>query len=55
MPKKRADATPTSPDLFFANELAGEEPPSFAAMKGFTSRPAISSVFAPGRDSAKAS
>ena len=33
MPKIRADATPTSPDLFFAKELAGEEPPSFAAMK----------------------
>jgi len=33
MPKKRADVTPASPDLFFAKELAGEEPPSFAAMK----------------------
>ena len=27
------DATLASPDLFFAKELAGEEPPSFAAMK----------------------
>jgi len=33
MPKKRASATPASPDLFFTKELAGEEPPSFAAMK----------------------
>ena len=33
MPKKRADTTPASPDYFFAKELAGEEPPSFAAMK----------------------
>jgi len=33
IPKKRANATPASPDLFFAKELAGEEPPSFGAMK----------------------
>jgi len=33
MPKKRASATPASHDLFFTKELAGEEPPSFAAMK----------------------
>ena len=33
MPKKRADTTPASPDYFFAEELAGEEPPSSAAMK----------------------
>ena len=33
MSKKSTDQTPASPDLFFAKELAGEEPPSFAAMK----------------------
>lgn len=34
MPPKRADTTAASSDRFFVKELAGEEPPSLAVMKG---------------------